>query len=67
MKYDQSTSLYGLPAKVVHCKFCVLNNQLPFSVNESKSKKGKSKQGLEDAQSSIRKVRLTVCKSRALF
>jgi len=46
MKYDQKTSLYGLPAKVIHCKFCVLNNQLPFSVNESKSKKGKDKKGL---------------------
>jgi N-acetyl sugar amidotransferase len=46
MKYIQKVSLYGLPDKVIHCKFCVLNNQLPFSVNESKSKKGNSKKGL---------------------
>ena len=46
MKNDHIISLYGLPSKVIHCKSCVLNNQKPFSVNESKSKKGKGKKGL---------------------
>jgi len=46
MKSEKNISLYGLPEKVIHCKSCVLNNQKPFSVNESKSKKGKGKKGL---------------------
>ena len=39
-------SLFGLPEKVVHCNNCMLTNQKPFSVNESKSKKGSGKKGL---------------------
>ena len=30
-------SLFGLPEKVIHCKYCLLTNQKPFSVNESKN------------------------------
>ncbi len=36
----------GLPLKVIHCKKCLMTNQKPHSVNESKSKIGKKKQGL---------------------
>ena len=32
-------SLFGLPEKVLHCKNCLLTNQKPFSINESKNKK----------------------------
>ena len=39
-------SLYGLPSKVVHCKFCLMSNQKPFSINETKNKKGSHKNGL---------------------
>ena len=45
-EYNKKESFYGLPKKVIHCKKCVLNNQKPFSVNESKSEKGKAKKGL---------------------
>lgn len=43
---EKEESLFGLPQKVIHCKNCVLTNQKPFSVNESKSKKGSNKKGL---------------------
>lgn len=39
-------SLFGLPEKVVHCKYCLMNNQKPFSINETKNKKGSGKKGL---------------------
>ena len=37
---------FGLPKKVIHCKECLLTNQKPFSINESKSKKNSQKKGL---------------------
>ena len=48
MKTDFSklTSIYGLPHEVVHCKKCLMHNQKPFSVNETKNFKGSKKQGL---------------------
>lgn len=39
-------SLFGLPEKVLHCKFCLMTNQKPFSINESKNKKNSPKKGL---------------------
>lgn len=41
------TSLFGLPLKVEHCKKCLLTNQKPFSVNETKNSKDKKKDGLK--------------------
>lgn len=41
-----NNSLFGLPENVVHCRKCLMNNQQPFSVNESKHKKGTKKFGL---------------------
>jgi N-acetyl sugar amidotransferase len=41
------TSLFGLPEKVEHCKKCLLTNQKPFSVNETKNFKGSKKNGLK--------------------
>ena len=37
---------FGLPEKVIHCKECLMTNQKPFSINESKSKKNSQKKGL---------------------
>ena len=37
---------FGLPLKVIHCRQCLMTNQKPHSVNESKSKIGKKKQSL---------------------
>ena len=42
-----SNSLFGLPLKVEHCKKCLLTNQKPFSVNETKNFKGSKKSGLQ--------------------
>ncbi len=39
-------SLFGLPSKVQHCKKCLLTNQKPFSVNETKNSKDSKKSGL---------------------
>ena len=39
-------SLFGLPSKVQHCKKCLLTNQKPFSVNETKNYKDSKKSGL---------------------
>ena len=33
-------SIFGLPQKVEHCKKCLMTNQKPFSVNETKNFKG---------------------------
>ena len=30
-------SIFGLPEKVIHCKNCLMTNQKPFSINESKN------------------------------
>ena len=30
-------SIFGLPQKVEHCKKCLMTNQKPFSVNETKN------------------------------
>ena len=40
------TSRYGLPEKVEHCSNCLMTNQKPFSINESKSTKKSLKKGL---------------------
>ena len=40
-------SLFGLPEKVQHCKKCLLTNQKPFSINETKNSKNSSKEGLQ--------------------
>ena len=43
-------SLFGLPSKVEHCKKCLLTNQKPFSVDESKNFKGQKKNELKFKQ-----------------
>ena len=40
------TSLFGLPEKVIHCKNCLMTNQKPFSVNESKNTPKQKKLGM---------------------
>ncbi len=40
-------SLYGLPENVQHCKSCLMTNQKPLSVNETKSKKSAAKAGMK--------------------
>ena len=40
-------TLFGLPEKVEHCSKCLLTNQKPFSVNETKNSKGSKKKGLQ--------------------
>ena len=49
------TSLFGLPEKVEHCKKCLLTNQKPFSVNETKNFKGSKKNGKRIYNNSQRK------------
>ena len=39
-------SLYGLPEVVVHCSNCLMTNQKPHSVNETKSETGGTKKGM---------------------
>jgi N-acetyl sugar amidotransferase len=39
-------SLYGLPENVVHCRQCLMHNQKPHSVNETKNQAGSSKKGM---------------------
>jgi N-acetyl sugar amidotransferase len=36
---------YGLPKRVEHCSNCLMTNQEPYSINESKHKKKKIKKG----------------------
>lgn len=33
---SQGKTLYGLPEEVVHCKRCLMHNQKPYSMNETK-------------------------------
>ena len=40
-------SLFGLPEKVIHCQNCLMTNQKPFSINETKNKAGSNKTGLQ--------------------
>ena len=40
-------SIFGLPEKVQHCTKCLLTNQKPFSINETKNSKNSSKEGLQ--------------------
>jgi len=40
-------TLFGLPEKVEHCSKCLLTNQKPFSINETKNSKGSKKKGLQ--------------------
>lgn len=40
-------TLFGLPEKVEHCSKCLLTNQKPFSVNETKNSKRSKKKGLQ--------------------
>jgi len=44
---------YGLPKQVIHCKKCLMTNQKPLSVNESKSHLGKKKLGLAFGKNGI--------------
>lgn len=46
IKY-MSKSLFGLPKKVIHCSKCLMTNQKPFSVNETKNNKSSKKIGLQ--------------------
>ncbi len=39
-------TLFGLPEKVIHCTKCLMTNQKPFSINESKNTKDSKKSGL---------------------
>ena len=43
---NKKNTLFGLPEKVIHCKKCVMTNQTPFIVNESKNSKSTKKQGM---------------------
>ena len=38
---------FGLPYKVIHCKNCLMTNQKPFSMNETKNFIGSKKNGLQ--------------------
>ena len=38
---------YGLPKKLVTCSVCVMTNQKPHSINETKNKKNSLKEGLD--------------------
>jgi N-acetyl sugar amidotransferase len=41
------TTKFGLPTKVLHCKKCLMTNQKPFSINETKNSKNLKKIGLK--------------------
>ena len=40
---NNKRSLFGLPQKVIHCKKCLMTNQKPFSMNESKNNDNQKK------------------------
>ena len=40
-------SLYGLPEKIVHCSNCLMTNQKPHSINETKSTIKAKKEGMK--------------------
>ena len=44
--YSKLESIFGLPSVVKHCKKCLMTNQKPLSVNESKNKRGSKKSGM---------------------
>ncbi len=44
---NNKKTLFGLPEKVIHCTKCLLTNQKPFSVNETKNSKGSQKNSLQ--------------------
>ncbi|MBF87885.1 MAG: LPS biosynthesis protein PseA [Pelagibacterales bacterium] len=46
-KINSNFSLFGLPEKVVHCKKCLMHNQKPYSINESKHTIEKLKDNLK--------------------
>ncbi len=46
MKRATNYSLYGLPEEVAHCRHCLMTNQKPHSVNETRNKTGGGKQGM---------------------
>ncbi|MEM6884968.1 MAG: N-acetyl sugar amidotransferase, partial [Verrucomicrobiota bacterium] len=46
MNISELESKYGLPQEVVHCQSCLMTNQKPFSVNETKNYSGSQKSGL---------------------
>mgnify|MGYP001405105378 CR=1 FL=1 len=46
-KINNNFSLFGLPEKVVHCKKCLMHNQKPYSINESKHTIEKLKDNLK--------------------
>lgn len=43
----ENFSLYGLPDKVKHCAKCLMTNQKPHSINETKSVIGAKKTGMQ--------------------
>jgi len=43
----KSKTKYGLPNKLITCKVCVMTNQKPHSINETKNKKNSKKKGLD--------------------
>ena len=44
---NKKKSLFGLPEKVVHCSKCLMTNQKPFSINETKNSKDSSKVSMD--------------------
>ena len=43
----KNKTLFGLPEKVLHCSKCLMTNQKPFSINESKNLMSDSKNNLK--------------------
>jgi N-acetyl sugar amidotransferase len=46
MNRPTNYSLYGLEETVIHCRQCLMTNQKPHSVNETKNKAGSGKHGM---------------------
>ena len=44
---NKKKSLFGLHEKVVHCSKCLMTNQKPFSINETKNSKDSSKVSMD--------------------
>ena len=45
-KIMKNSTKFGLPSKVIHCTNCLMTNQKPFSMNETKNKSNSKKTGL---------------------
>src|SRR5262245_28824721 len=46
MSRTTNYSLYGLPEEVAHCRQCLMTNQKPHSVNETRNQAGTGKRGM---------------------